>query len=391
MRRVIHVVGRMHRAGIETWLMQVVRRSQGQPVKHDFLIHAPGESAYDAELVERGCRIYRVEGPRRSFGYPGALDAAFRRILAEGPVHAVHAHEHLWCGLILEAARRAAIPIRIAHSHNETLRLERFPNIPRFAFGMWMRSLISREMTHGLSCSALAAPSLFGGQWHSDPRVGLHYYGLDFSRFSVCENAGPMCYALGISPGRKVVAHIGRCEPQKNQFFLLRILERACRLRSDLHLLFIGEGALESELRAVARELGLSSRITWLRNRPDIPEILVSAADLFLLPSLHEGLPLVLLEAQAAGLPCLFSSEITREVDLFPDTNAILSCRRPAGDWARELIALLRAPLPDRAARLEQLMSGPFSVARSTDSLISLYHSDPPAHPRVLFEQEACS
>jgi glycosyltransferase involved in cell wall biosynthesis len=256
---------------------------------------------------------------------------------------------------------------------------------------MWMRDLISRAMTHGLSCSALAAPSLFGKQWRSDPRVGLHYYGLDFSRFSVCENTGSMRYALGIPAGRKVVAHIGRCEPQKNQFFLLRIFEHACRLRSDLHLLFIGEGALEAELQAFARKIGLTSRITWLRNRPDIPEILASASDLFLLPSLHEGLPLVLLEAQAAALPCLFSSEITREADLFPDTNAILSCRRPPGDWARELTALLRTPRPDRAARLEVLSSGPFSVTRSVESLLSLYHTHRPVPAPALLHQEACS
>ncbi len=391
MRRVLHVVGRMHRAGIETWLMQVVRRSEGQPVRHDFLVHAPGESAYDSELTARGCRIYRVDGPRRSFRYPALLDAAFRRILADGPVHAVHAHEQLWCGLILEAARRAAIPIRIAHSHNDTLRLERFPNIPRAAFGTWMRLLISRAMTHGLSCSALAAPSLFGAQWRRDPRISLHYYGLDFSRFSVCENSGPVRNALGIPPGRKVVAHIGRCEPQKNQIFLLHILERACRLRSDLHLLFIGEGALEARLKSAARDLGLTSRMTWLRNRPDIPEILVSAADLFLLPSLHEGLPLVLLEAQAAGLPCLFSSEITQEANLFPDTNAILSCRRPPAEWALELTALLRTPRPDKAARLEALSSGPFSVTRSVESLLSLYHTHPSAPAPALCHQEACS
>jgi glycosyltransferase involved in cell wall biosynthesis len=391
MRRVVHVVGRMHRAGVETWLMQVVRRSERQPVRHDFLVHASGESAYDAELTARGCRIYRVEGPRRSFVYPASLDAAFRRILADGPVHAAHAHEQLWCGLILEAARRAAIPIRIAHSHNDTLRLERFPNIPRAAFGTWMRGLISRAMTHGLSCSALAAPSLFGRRWRRDPRVRLHYYGLDFTRFSICENPTAVRSALGIPAGRKVVAHIGRCEPQKNQHFLLRIFEQSCRLRSDLHLLLVGEGALEAELKTFARQTGLSSRITWLRNRPDIPEILVSASDLFLLPSIHEGLPLVLLEAQAAGLPCLFSSEITQEADLFPDANAILSCRRPPADWARELAALLRSHRPDRAARLELLTSGPFSVTRSADALTSLYHSDPPAQPGGLCQQEACS
>lgn len=390
MRRVVHVVGRMHRAGIETWLMQVVRRSEGLPLRHDFLVHTSSESAYDDELCGRGCRIYRVSGSRRRLTYPRALSDALCAILADGPVHAIHAHEQLWCGLILEAARRAEIPIRIAHSHNDTLRLERLPNLPRIAFGIWMRKLIAGAMTHGLSCSALAAPSLFGRRWRQDPRVELHYYGLDFSRFSLFDNPMIVRSSLGIPAGRKVIGHIGRCEPQKNQLFLLRIFQQACRLRSDVHLLFVGEGALEADLRAFAHDAGLSSRITWLRNRPDVPSLMVSAMDLFLLPSIHEGLPLVLLEAQAAGLPCLFSSEITSEADRFPDTNAILSCRRPPADWARELTALLRIPRPDRSARLESFSAGPFSVARSVGALTALYHAGPPPQTAFLHQQEAC-
>jgi len=372
-RRVLHVVGGMHRAGIETWLVQVVRRFEGLRVQQDFLVHAQDDAAYDREIESRGCRIYRVRGSRRSLAYPQALDVAFRDALGDGPIDVVHAHEQLWCGLILEAAARAGIGLRIAHSHNDTLRLERLPNLARIAFGNAMRGRIGRAMTHGLSCSTHAAPSLFGPRWREDPRVALHYYGLDFERFRVPEEMGQVRRALGIPQGRRVVGHIGRCEPQKNQVFLADIFREASRERTDLHLLLIGEGGLESRLRSTIGSLNLSSKVTWLKNRPDVPSLMVSAMDAFVLPSLHEGLPLVLLEAQAAGLPCLFSREITGEADLFPETNHRLSHRRPAREWAGALSALLRQPRGGREARINSLGHSAFSAEHSVRSLCSLY------------------
>lgn len=389
-RRVLHVVGRMHRAGIETWLMQVVRRFEGLPVQHDFLVHTAQEAAYDAELQHRGCRIYRVAGTRRSLTYPAALDAALAEALGDGPVDAVHTHEQLWCGLILEAAARAGIGKRIAHSHNDTLRLERLPNLHRMAFGAWMRRRIARSMTHGLSCSALAASSLFGPQWRDDERVALHYYGLEFERFRRLEEPGRVRQALGIPQGRRVVGHVGRCEAQKNQEFLLAVFEQALRYRSDLHLLLIGEGGLEGQLRSWIAAHELESRVTWVRNRGDVPSLMVSAMDLFLLPSLHEGLPLVLLEAQAAGLPCLFSSEITGEADLYPGSNARLSHRRGVKDWADTLLALLRLQRPSRGGRIDALSAGPFSVGHSVRALARLYEVGQAEEATARDREEVC-
>jgi glycosyltransferase involved in cell wall biosynthesis len=388
-RRVVHVVGRMHRAGIETWLMQVIRRFEGLPVRHDFLVHTQEEAAYDAELAARGCRIYRVAGKRRRLSYPAALDAAFGEALADGPIDAVHAHEQLWCGVILEAAARAGIRKRIAHSHNDTLGLERFPNLHRIVFGAWMRRRIGGAMTHGLSCSALAAPSLFGPAWRNDARVALHYYGLDFERFRRPEETARVRHALGIPAGRKVIGHVGRCEPQKNQAFLLDILRQALRHRSDLHLLLIGEGALEQTLREYIAAKDLAGNVTWLRNRSDIPALMVSAMDVFALPSLHEGLPLALLEAQAAGLPCLYSSEITGEANLYPATNATLSHRRAAGEWVRELLRLVRLERPPRGGRIDRLSAGPFSVAESVRALAGLYDVEA-ANAAPARQEEVC-
>lgn len=373
MKRVLHVVGRMHRAGIETWLMHVVRRFERRAAQHDFLVHSGEPAAYDAELWERGSRLYRVKGERRSVGYPLALDEAFGEALADGPVDVVHAHEQLWCGPILEAAARAGIGTRIAHSHNDTKRLERIPNLPRILFGSWMRPRIRRAMTHGISCSAMAAPSLFGEGWQSDPRVAVLRYGLDFEAFMPAEAPARVRQRLGIPHDRQVIGHVGRCEPQKNQRFMLEVFRQAARLRPDLHLLMVGEGALEEQLRSRIRAYDLASRITWLKNRSDIPALMVSAMDMFLLPSAHEGLPLVLLEAQAAGLPCLFSTEVTAEADLFPATNMRLSHRDSAEAWAGALQALSRAGRGDRAARIRVMSAGEFSVEHAVRRLAELY------------------
>ncbi len=330
---------------------------------------------------------------RRGAALPirGRSMTAYRKALVDGPIDVVHAHEQLWNGVILEAAARAGIGVRIAHSHNDTMRLERLPNVARMVFGRFMRARIAQFMTHGLSCSDVAAPSLFGNGWRQDPRVSVHHYGLDFERFRVPAEMERVRRALGIPQGRRVIGHVGRCEPQKNQGFLLDILREASRERTDLHLLLAGEGALEPRLRALIASYDLGSRVTWLKNRPDIGSLMVSAMDVFVLPSLHEGLPLVLLEAQAAGLPCLFSTEITEEADLFPETNLRLSHRRTAREWSGALVALLRHPRGCRDRRIRLLEQSGFSVERGVKALCELYGVECASPPVESAQVETCS
>ena len=115
--RVLHVVGAMNRGGVETWLMHLVRRYQGTRVRTDILVHTDEPAAYDAELLEHGCRILRCPLVRRPIRYGHAV----KRLLREhGPYDVVHSHVHHFSGYVLRLARKAGVPVRIAHSHNDT-------------------------------------------------------------------------------------------------------------------------------------------------------------------------------------------------------------------------------------------------------------------------------
>lgn len=368
---IIHVVGRMRRAGIETWLMNVVRRMNPGRFRFTFLVHTTEESEYDAELRALGCRLVHLGTSKRDPAYPSALAAALRQA---GSFDVLHCHEHHLSGVILAVAHALAIPVRIAHCHNDTSRADRLPHVARFLFRAAMRRLIAREATHGLACSRRAAPSLFGDMWSRDPRVEVLPYGFDFRLIAEVAEDRSLRQELGIPANRWVIGHVGRMEPQKNHGFLLEIAARLRDTRPACHFLFVGDGAQRRKIEAEIQMRGLGDRVTLLDSRPDIPRILVNAMDCFVFPSLHEGLPLALIEAQAAGLPCVFSDTITNEANLFPASNQVLPLSQSAETWATQLCRIAGAEVPrGRCQRVAKLMRTPLAIGASVRRLESLY------------------
>lgn len=372
-RHILHVVGRMHRGGIETWLIDLIRRMDRERYRNSILVHTNQRQDYDDELESLGCRLFRAGAPKRSVHYPEALA---RAIQAAGPVDIIHSHEHQFSGVILWVARRLGVPVRIAHCHNDTSMTDRLPNLPRAAYASLMRQAIRRNFTLGLACSEKAAPSMFGAEWRRDQRIGVLHCGLDFDRFEVSVDRQEIRSRLGIPLDRWVIGHVGRLEPQKNHRFMLEIAAALRARASNCHFLFVGDGSLRAALEAEMRDLQLEHMVTLLHARNDIPEILRGAMDCFLFPSLHEGLPLALVEAQAAGLPCLFSSSITAEANVFPGDNRVMDLERPAAQWVWSLLELRRAARPMPAsARLPALKRTSLAIDQNVRRLEDVYGS----------------
>ncbi len=368
---IAQVVGCMRRAGIETWLMNVVRRLDPRRFELTFCVHAEHEADYDRELLDRGCRIVRIGCSKHSPAYPLALARCLHQV---GPFDVIHSHEHQINGVILAVASLLGIPTRIAHCHNDTSCNDNLPNLPRFTYRAVMHRLIRRHATRGLSCSELAAPSLFGPAWRKDPRFQILPYGFDFDRFAHTRSNRSLRTQLGIPSDRWVIGHVGRMEPQKNHRFLLQIAASLRDLDPRCHFLFVGDGTLRTAIQSAIARHGLADRTTILPSRPDVPELLLNAMDCFLFPSLHEGLPLALIEAQAAGLPCVFSDTITREANLFPYSNRVLSLDRTSEEWAARILQL-RAPsvAEDPALRVDQLKHTPLAIQENVRRLEIAY------------------
>ena len=177
-------------------------------------------------------------------------------------------------------------------------------------------------------------------------------------------------HSSGWQPDDRVLGHVGRFDQQKNHAFLLEIMAAAIRIDSRVRPLLVGDGPLRPEMERRAVRLGL--RPIFTGSRPDVPEIMLGAMDAFVFPSLFEGLGLVLVEAQAAGLPVVTSDVVPVEATVVSETVRRLSLADSADSWAR---AALDAPRPDRGRCLEAVTASPFNLAANFDRLLASYTS----------------
>jgi glycosyltransferase involved in cell wall biosynthesis len=334
----------------------------------DFVVHAPDKCAYEDEIVSLGGRVFRCARPVRILRFHRELRSVLRE---HGPYDVVHSHV-TYPGLVLRVARKLGVPVRVAHSHNDAPVLKK-PGAPfQSAVVAWTNRWVFKHATHGLACSRKAAEALFGRRWESDPRWRLFYYGIDMGPFTGPVDPAAVRAELNVPPGAWVVGHVGRFELQKNHTFLLEIAAEVARRAPDMRLLLVGGGSLEPQIRAKAAALGLADRVIYAGVRADVARLMRGAMDTFLLPSLYEGLPLVGLEAQTAGLPVVLSDVISDELDRLPLITRV-PLGRPASAWADAVLATRSRPRPPQSECLAELRPGPFNIDNSIRELERLY------------------
>ena len=252
-----------------------------------------------------------VSPSKNYFIYTKSLKNIF---MENGPYGNIHSHLLLLSGVILGVAHSANIPHRIVHSHNTSD--AKAGSFSRRVYRWFMRRQIRRYATHMVAVSRPAGEWLFGKNCWDDPRVQILYNAIDLKPYeTVCQDRSKLRKELGLPIDGILLGHIGRFDLQKNHRKVLEIFSQLVKLQSSAHLLLIGEGPLEGEMRSLVKSLGLQDQVSMLGVRSDIPE-LMGALDLFLFPSLFEGLGIVLIEAQAAGVACLVSDVVPSEADL---------------------------------------------------------------------------
>jgi glycosyltransferase involved in cell wall biosynthesis len=333
--RILHVVGGMDTGGVETWLMHVLRKIDRDRYKFDFLTHTTKPCFYDEELRALGCRITPCLHPTRPLCYA----RNFRRIMRKhGPYDVVHSHVHHFSGFPLMLAHWAGVPVRIAHSHNDISLKDRGAAVWRRLYLLVSECHIRRHATLGLACSHPAAAALYGCAWERDPRWRVLYYAIDVEPYTRPIDMIGVRDELGIPADAFVVGHVGRFVEQKNHDFLLDIFSEVARREPRARLLLVGDGPLRAAVDHKARRLGLSTKIIFAGVRRDVPRLMSGAMDVFVLPSRHEGLGLVVVEAQAAGLGCLVSDAVPKEADVVPLLVNRLALSQPAM-WAERILA----------------------------------------------------
>ncbi len=356
--RVLHVLGALERGGVETWLMDLASRLDGSSWRFDFCTLAREPGRYTARVEALGARVWSC--PRG----PG-FAARLRRILREGRYAIVHSHVHHFSAAVLAVAQAAGTPVRIAHSHNTAD--GRRSTLARCIYRAAARRLLARVATLRLACSADAAGALFGAP--AGARVRIVPYGT-----AVPAGAGSpdlrRALGLGAAP---VAGHAGRFDPQKNHAFLLEVALRLQRRRPDVRWLLAGDGPLRPAVAARARELGLQDVMVFCGLRDDVPALMASAMDAFVLPSRHEGLPVALLEAQAAGLPSLVSTAVPLEAAAVQEAVEFLPLAAGPEVWAARLAACLSRGRAPRARASAELAAAGYTIEASLERLLAVY------------------
>lgn len=321
--RVAQVMGFMNGGGVEQVVMNYYRHIDRSRVQFDLLVCEGSEMVPQEEVESLGGRVLMVPPYSDLPRFMRELERLFRE--ERWPI--VHSHVNALSVFPLRAAKRAGVPVRIAHSHSTSGRGELAKNALKAA----LRTQANRYPTHRMACSRYAGEWLFGRGADFD----VLHNAIELSRFAFDAGARARTRAeLGIADDQLVIGHVGRFMPQKNHGFLMEVFAEVAERREDAVLLLVGTGELEGPTRARAEELGVADRVKFLGQRDDAGR-LYQAFDAFILPSLYEGLPLVSVEAQRAGLPCFLSDAITREVDV---TGAVrfLPIDDPGG-WADAL------------------------------------------------------
>lgn len=370
MPRALHVLGSLNPGGVERWLLDTVRLGGESPWRFDFCLLGRERGVYAPRLETLGCRMLHCPlEPRATF--PGRL----YRLLRQRRYEVVHSHVHHFSGVVLAVARAAGVPVRAAHSH--TCDPAAGTSLRRRSYQRAMRALLESSMTQGFACSPRAAG--FAGE-PLRSRLRILACGIDLESFrEVRPGASQLRQQLAIPDDVPVVGHVGRLAQEKNQAFLLRVGIRLISRVPRARLVIVGGGPLRGELENLTRRLGLQQRIVFSGPRDDVPELLNSVFDAFTLPSLREGLPGAVLEAQAAGLPCVVSEHTPTEAVVLPELVERVPLGRGTAAWADALARALEQPRWDRRDACRRLRQQGFDVAASFGGLIKAYEELLPA------------
>jgi glycosyltransferase involved in cell wall biosynthesis len=364
-RKILHVVGAMNRGGVETWLMHIFRSIDRNAFQFHFLVHTNAVAAYDEEILSLGGKIHRAKNPRNFLSYASNFRTLVQR---EGPFDVLHSHVYWYSGCEMRLGYNAGIPVRIAQSHTAvcapTWKIQR-----RF-YEKLMRSWILRYSTHLVGVSKKAVEALFGRE--SPKPTQLVPYGLDFDRFMRVAGADEIRARLGIPPERKIIGQVARFAAMKNHSFTVEFFADIISSGLDSHLVFVGDGPLLSATKSLVQARGLSDRCTFAGLQADVAPWL-SAMDVFVLPSQWEGLPLSVLEAQAAGVPVIASTGVTEDVDVIPKMVQHVPLSAGAAAWADAVKQRLREPTLRKGNEARLLQNSQFGLQTCLKTLTDIY------------------
>lgn len=343
MIRVLQVVTYMGRGGLETMLMNYYRHIDRSKIQFDFLVHRDFEADYDQEILSLGGRIYHVS---RLVPWSKTYRTELKTFFSEHPEYRiVHVHQDCLSSVALQCAAECDIPVRIAHSHSSSQ-----DKNWKYIVKQYYMKQIPRYATDLFACGKAAGDWMFGGHSYQilNNAIDARKYLYSPEKAKQIRDEFQLNDAL-------VIGHVGRFNPPKNHSFLLDVFSECVKMNQNVRLLLVGDGDGREQIKAKAITLGIEDKVIFAGVRTDVNE-LMQAMDIFVFPSLYEGLPVTMIEAQTAGLPCVISDRVPQECIIANGLVTYKKLEDASTQWAGHIIK--QAALPRRDHLMEIVAAG---------------------------------
>ena len=355
--KILYILGAFSSSGgVESVVLNIYKNIDRSKVRIDFVLFNGLDHSRKKVLEEYGCKIYFIDRFRK-----GIIKFIYNtyKILRSGRYDVIHTHINEIGLFSAIAGMLACTPVRICHSHNTSFRNEKLVPYLRFLFKIFS--------THLFACSKVAGIALFG----ANAKITVLNNAIDAKRYSF--NAmvrANVRKSLDIE-NKFVIGNVGRLSYQKNHSFILEIYKRIVQNHKNTVLLLVGNGELEEEIKSKAAQLGIDNNIMFLGARDDVNELL-QAMDVFLFPSHYEGLPVILIEAQSAGLPCLVSDAVTNEVQI-TDLVEFISLHKSTDYWVDAVLKYSKDY--ERKNTFNTIKNAGYEVRSSVKNIQELYET----------------
>ena len=349
--------------GVERWLLGVAQELQHSDIQIDILVHTHEEGALDEQLKSVGVNIIPLLGHKNPLKYIVNL---YKILKNYGPYDVVHSHVLYFSGIVLLAAKLAGVPIRISHAHSNRSDIEPKKGF-RAIYIRCMKVLVKIFANRYVAVSQEAHKSLHKNVV-ADSDLEILYCGIKhLNAVTINEN---LKNSLGIAEEKLVLGHVGRMSEPKNHKFLLEIFVEL-KAKVDAVLILVGDGELKAQITADISKLNLNDDVILLGSRDDAVDIMASLFDVIAFPSLYEGLPLTVVEAQAVGIPIVVSQNITKEAEFDSNLVSYLPLTSSASLWADAILSL--TPPNKRGLKFDKFSKTDFYLPNHIQKLKHIY------------------
>lgn len=361
--RILMVFTIMNRGGAETMVMNYYRNIDRSKVQFDFMVHREERGAYDDEIEALGGRVYRMMPLHPfTFGKYQKQIAAFFDKHQEYKI--IHGHCSESGYFVYKEASKRGIPVIIAHAHSTKALFDL-----KWFFRTYFKHAMRKYVTQIFTCGEESAIWLAGKELGK--KAILQRNAIDTRRYLYSHTISQKVRkSLQIPNETLVIGHVGSFWKIKNQTFLIDIFQKLHQENPNSRLLLIGEGELKKEIMQKTALLNLEDSVSFLGSRSDVPDLL-KAIDVFVFPSLGEGLSVSMVEAQCAGLPCVVSDTIPREVTM-TDLVDFVSLKASADEWVKAVESMLNRKM-DRKNYPSIITQAGYDIQKNAEWLQNYY------------------